>query len=313
VSRGRPRFDDVRELARLYRVYSARLARLQTQRRDPQAVRYLNGLCVRAYNQLYTAPRRRSGKRDFLLTGLPTTLAVTGKLQALVALLLVASALAGMRIANDDPRTLAALVPLYDAEPLERLAGSSEARREFLERSETSLTSSSLFGTYLFFHNTRVGLLSFAVGILAGVPSLLLVLYNGLTLGAFASIFADQPESLWFWAWLAPHGIPELLAIVLCSTGGLVLGLAMLAPGREGRAHALRQAGRHALNLIIASVPLFFLAALLESFVRQSTLSTTTRFGVAFAAIAFITGYVVVVRQLSKRPVPPDLSFLTGR
>ncbi len=311
--RGRERFRDIRELARLYRLHSAQLVRLQTQARDPQAVRYCNALCVRAYNLIYNSPRRRADRGRFLLADLPDTLALTWRLQAIVAVLLLISILAGLSVARGDPRTLAALIPLYDAELLEKLASSSEARLEFLERRETSLAPNSFFGTYLFFNNTRVGLMSFATGILAGLPSVLLVLYNGLTLGAFISIFTGQPESLWFWAWIIPHGIPELLAIVLCSTGGLVLGLALVAPGRAGRVRALREAGRHALHLLMASIPLFFLAALIESFVRQSALSTEVRFGVAFLAAASIVGYVVIVRRLAKRSARPDLSFLSDR
>src|ERR1700674_2737877 len=49
--------DDLRELARMYRLNSARLAILRSRRSmDPDEIRYLNALCVRAYGHLLVAP-----------------------------------------------------------------------------------------------------------------------------------------------------------------------------------------------------------------------------------------------------------------
>ncbi len=45
----RLRFDELRELASLYRQHSASLARLRDRDSDPDLIRHLNGLCVRAY------------------------------------------------------------------------------------------------------------------------------------------------------------------------------------------------------------------------------------------------------------------------
>jgi uncharacterized membrane protein SpoIIM required for sporulation len=313
-AKDRKAFADLRELARLYRLHSARLAKFQTQARDQEAIRYLNGLCVRAYNLVYAPSRTERKASNFLLADLPAALARTRRLQLVTAGILLASLLAGASLGARGPRALTALVPggMYPSEALEELATSHEARMKFLAREETSTVRNSFFGSYLFFNNTRVGLLSFAVGILGGAPSLLLVAYNGLTLGAFFSIFAGKPGALLFWAWIVPHGIPELLAIVLCSTGGLVLGIAMLAPGRIGRVAALREAGRHALQLFLASIPLFIVAALVESFVRESALSTNARFAVAGSVICGFCGYVIGIRRLARRQPDIDVSFLGG-
>jgi len=306
------RFRDIRELARLYRLHSARLAHLRTQNRDPEAIRYLNALCVRAYSLVYGASMRRRRRGGFFLSELPVTLASSWREQLLVTLLLFSAAAIGGKLAAEDPRALTALVPvaMYPPESLEWLASSHEARQSFLQREDGSTLRKSLFSTQLFAHNTRVGLLGFAVGILAGVPTVLLVLYNGLTLGAFASIFAADPDSSVFWAWIIPHAIPELLAIILCSTGGLLMGLSVLSPGREGSARALRAAARRALQLVIAALPLFLVAALIESFVRESTLSTGARFAVAGLALGSLVGYVAAVVLLARRRARVDVSFL---
>jgi hypothetical protein len=138
----------------------------------------------------------------------------------------------------------------------------------------------------------------------------LLLIYNGLTLGGFAAIFMRGATRLPFLLWLVPHAIPELLAIVLCSAGGLALGLAVLSPGRAGRVLALRQAGRDALELLSAAVVLFVMAAFIESFVRESLLSSTARALVAGLASALLIGYGVLLRWYARRRGLVNVGFL---
>ncbi len=315
ADRGRLRFAELRELARLYRTQSARLARERTRSNDPEQLRYLNALCLRAYAHVYARPARESGRAQFWLRDLPAALSRSLHLQVLATLLLLAGALIGARLAFEDSANLSAVVPgaMYSESALAQLWHSEEARRAFLERRDEELFTDTLFAGYLFTNNTRVGLLSLATGILLAIPTLLLLLYNGLTLGGFAAIFLRGSESLLFLAWIIPHAIPELLAIVLCSAGGLGLGLAVIAPGRPGRAAALRRAGGDALLLAVASIPLFVLAALIESFVRQSLLSTSARFVVASVVLLALCGYVAFVRVHARRVPPIDLGFLFSR
>jgi len=305
-------FDDIRELAALYRASSARLARLRTRGADPEAIRYLNALCVRAYTHLQVPTPRKRGFGRFFLSELPTTLGATAALQMLVLGLMLAGGAVGAMLASEDPAAIYACVPhgMYPPSALDRLVASASERREFLTHSAESFGVKSIFSAGLFVHNSRVGLLAFSSGILAGVPTLLLVFGNGVTIGAFAWIFSRDAAWPLFWAWLLPHAIPELLAVTLCSVAGLLLGAAVVAPGRVGTARALRAATRPALELVAAALPLLLVAAGLESFLRQSQLSTATRFAVAFASLAALAAYALRVRRLARRPRALDLGWL---
>ena len=181
---------------------------------------------------------------------------------------------------------------------------------QFLGHQSLTLGLKSIFSAGLFVHNTEVGIMAFATGILAGVPTLLLVFYNGLTLGAFASIFSHSDTRLLFWAWLLPHAIPELLATILCASGGLIIAKAVVAPGRAGTAAALREAARPALQMLAAAIPLLILAAAIESFLRQSNLSTGARYACAAAALGAIVAYVAYVLRLKWRRPGIDLEWL---
>jgi uncharacterized membrane protein SpoIIM required for sporulation len=310
--RWRLSFDQLRELARLYRINSARLAILRSRGRDPEAIHYLNSLCVRAYTHLQVSAPRPPEVRGFFLNQLPRTLAATARLQLLVALLMLAGALVAWSVVSSNPAALEALIPasMYPPVTLERLAGSAKARADFLAHSRLNLGLKSAFSASLFVHNTKVGLLAFTTGILAGIPTIILVFYNGVILGAFIWIFSRDSHWLMFWAWLLPHAIPELLAVTLCSVGGLVIAKALVIPGRQGVAASLRDAASPALQLVAAAVPLFVAAAGLESFLRESYLSTTARFIAAALSIGAITGYAWYVHRLNRRRAGSNLDWL---
>jgi uncharacterized membrane protein SpoIIM required for sporulation len=271
---------------------------------DPEALRHLNAVCVRAFALLYAsraAPQARSGS---VASRILDTIALTWRAQVAAWLLLLAGALVGGALGSRDPAALAALVPTglgYSQAGLETLRNSHEARVQFLSRDETPAASNAFFGASLFVHNTEVGLLAFATGILAAVPTVLLQLYNGMMLGAIASIFLRDPWPFDFLAWILPHAIPELTAIALCTAAGLLLGKAVAAPGRLGRREALRLAVDPALLLFGASIPLFFAAGLVESFVRESKLSTTTRLGIAGVFALWLVGGLAFSRRLARQ------------
>jgi len=309
--RGLP-FDDLRELAQLYRQHSARLSRLRDRDSDPDAIRHLNSLCVRAYGFLYSSAGFSRRKPRPWRDEIPVILARTWRVQMLAWVLLLTGIAMGSALSARDPGALYALLPAnfgYSADHIDRLWSSADARADFLVRDQVSASRNALFGSALFTHNTRVGILSFATGILAGIPTVLLQLYNGLMLGGFLTLFFRDPLPIHFLAWLLPHAVPELTAITLCCASGLAIGGAVAAPGRRTRRLALREASGPALILFATSVPLFFLAALTESFIRESALGTAPRLAVAGLFLALLLAGLGAVYRLARR-TPVDTSWL---
>jgi uncharacterized membrane protein SpoIIM required for sporulation len=303
-------FDDLRRIARLYRGESARLARLRDRGGDFDRIGHLNDLCVRAHAFLYSAGARRRQRRPALRL-VTRAFAETRSLRRIAWTILAVGAFLGFWLVRLDPGALYALMPSglgYDPSQIDALHRSAEARDLFFRREATPVSSNAIFGSYLFSHNTRVGLLAFATGVLAGLPTLILQLYNGIVLGAIGALFLHGEHALLFLAWLLPHGVPELTAINLCTAGGLTLGRAVAAPGRRTRSEALQQAGPHALVLALASVPLFFAAAWIESFVRESALGTPARMAVALGGVLLLTGLGGLIRRTAAEPSPSPSS-----
>ncbi len=141
------------------------------------------------------------------------------------------------------------------------------------------------FATFLFTHNAKIGMLSFALGLALGVPVIFIMFYNGLIIGAMAAVYERHGLSTELWAWLGIHGTTEMLAVVLCGGAGLVLGSSLAFPGRHSRLDTLAQNGRMASQIVIGAVAMFFVAGLLEGLARQLIADTTTRYLVAVGAL----------------------------
>src|SRR5262249_313476 len=95
-------------------------------------------------------------------------------------------------------------------------SSSTESLRDVLYAKEGEAPRLKSFALFLFTHNAQVGLLAFAVGFAGGVPSALLLFATGLMMGAFGAVYAAHGLSFELWAWLLPHGVTELTAVVLC-------------------------------------------------------------------------------------------------
>jgi len=110
-------------------------------------------------------------------------------------------------------------------------------------------------------------------------------------LGGFAALFHARGLAVDMWAWMLPHGVTELTAVILCGGGGLQLAQALVFPGARTRMDSLRDQGRAAALIVIGAVVMFFVAGLIEGVFRQTVTSVPIRFAVAGSTLAWWTYY----------------------
>ena len=147
-----------------------------------------------------------------------------------------------------------------------------------------------MFATFLFTHNSQIAIFAFALGFAFAVPTVLLILYNGLMLGAFFAVFAAKGLALTSTGWLMIHGTTEIFAICISGAAGMRVGLAIAFPGQRvarrfrgrGGTHGRYRDGRHRLMLAVAG--------LLEGVGRQ-TIPTSMRMLIGSAVLAAWLGY----------------------
>lgn len=142
--------------------------------------------------------------------------------------------------------------------------------------------------SFIMTNNIRVSLLCFAGGVLAGIPTVLVLLQNGLQVGALAGLTQVYGIHGALWAFVAAHGFLELSVIFISGGAGLQVARAIIRPGLQSRREAIAEAGRSAALLACGCVPLLVVAGTLEGFVSPSGLP-----GVLKLAIGLTTGILL--------------------
>lgn len=285
-----------RELVELPTLHRAAVSALSVARAislDRALLEYLEALTARSHFCVYGV-RRDLGRSfvAFVTTTFPAAVRDARGAVALAACALLAGVVTAFAVTAADPALYDAFVSAEVAQGRDP-AASTEDLREVLYADRDLGDALTLFATFLFQHNTQVGILCFALGFAIGVPVLWLLFFNGAILGAFAALHHQHELSVDFWGWVLPHGVTELLAVVLCGAAGLLQGRAVLLPGRRTRAAALRDAGRRGGVIVLGSAGLFLLAALLEGFFRQLVHSVGVRYAVITATAVWWGVYFV--------------------
>lgn len=273
------------EIERMPLLYRAALSSLSVARSialDRNLLLYLESLGFRAFLAVY-GPRIGIGASigAFLRRDFPAAVRAARWPLLLAVLVSLAGGIAGYMLVSLDEAWFSALVPAALAGD----RGAASTRQELLDGeifapSPGLLRSFAIVANFLLSHNTLIGIMIFALGIAGGVPTMLLLAYQGMILGAFLALHADRGLAVDFLGWISIHGVTELTATMLCGAAGLVLGQAVLFPGRYGRIDNLALEGRRAALVAIGAVLLFLIAALLEGGFRQLVASTQMRFAV---------------------------------
>ena len=271
--------DELERLPLLYRTLLSSLSVARSIALDRNLLNYLEALAVRSFLVVY-GPRVRQlpGIIDFLTQGLPKAVRHVGWHILLASLATLGGVLAGFLLVHGDESWFAALVPGDLAGERGPDSTAAELRSEELFAPYPGVIQAfALFANFLFDHNTLVGILIFSLGVAGGVPTILLLIYQGATLGAFIALHADRGL---FWesmGWLSIHGVTEIGAIIVFGAGGLLIAEKMLFPGRKSRMENLATEGRFAAQIAIGGVLMLFVAAILEGGFRQLVQSTDWR------------------------------------
>lgn len=255
-----------RELAALYRVVSGDLIRARGEQANASVVDYLNDIVGRAYAIVHGGPARADRRViEFFGRRFPRLFRREWRAIALAAAILGLGASAGAVFVATDPHSLGALIPEgHDARaPRERVSDEERAGGGH------GAGSAAAFSGWLFTHNIQVTFLVFTLGLTFGTGTLAVLFFNGVPLGALATQYHQDGLDAFFWAWILPHGIPELTAVAVAGGAGLILARGLWLPGRRRRRDALIAEARTAATLVIGAMPILVGAGLIEGTVSQ--------------------------------------------
>jgi uncharacterized membrane protein SpoIIM required for sporulation/uncharacterized RDD family membrane protein YckC len=284
--------EEVAELAAQYREISTDLARLRTasRGRETDAAFYLSRLVAQGHNLLYK--QRQLVPLliwNFLAVSVPREVRRSARYILLSALLFFGPMVAAHVAIVRNPLSAALVLP-----------------REMLNRAETALEREQRGGGFLpeavakqrgaylasaiTTNNVSVTFRAFALGITAGIGTALILLFNGVSIGAALGLFQNHDALHLILSFVMPHGVLELSAIVIAGGAGLLIGSAFLLPGALTRREALVVRGRRAIRLIAATTLMLVAAGLIEGFVspRHLPLGYAIAIGAATGVLAVL-------------------------
>jgi uncharacterized membrane protein SpoIIM required for sporulation len=284
--------EEARSLGKLYRAVSSDLLWVRARSGSADVSAYLNDLVGRAYALTY--PGRRPRLADvwgFVARGFPALMRREWRMYVASLLLFLAGVGFGYLGMMVDPDAAHYLVPAehLDLDPVKR--AQDEAQGDGM-----SVGQQAQFTTYLFTHNIQVAFLAFALGVTLGLGTAMMLFVNGLFLGALAQVYTAKGMAGWFWAWILPHGIPEITAICIAGAAGLVIARGMVAPRGLPRSQALRKEAVTAVKLLFGTLVLFVLAGFIEGTVSQihpPKLSVAFKVTFALTVGAGVYGYLL--------------------
>ena len=289
--------DDLLELPALYRTTLSSLAVARDTSLDKSLITYLEQLCTRAYFQIYgvQTPAGRQILR-FFARSWPEAVRAIWRETLFCVVLTAGAALVAYLLIRSDPSWFYSIIPQGLAGGRDPSASAEYLRSTLYDKQKDWL---GVFATFLFTHNSQIAIFSFALGFAFAVPTVLLILYNGLMLGAFVAVFAAKGLGWNVAAWLMIHGTTEIFAICISGAAGIRIGMAIAFPGRLSRMDAVVTAGRTAATAMAGTVIMLAVAGLLEGVGRQTILNDGLRALIGAAALA---GWLVYFYAWSWKP-----------
>jgi uncharacterized membrane protein SpoIIM required for sporulation/uncharacterized RDD family membrane protein YckC len=259
--------NGVRDFVSEYRALSADLARLRTAVGEggSSELFYLSRLVAGAHNLLYRD--RRKSFRDvlrFIAVDVPTEVRRSVIPISIAVTFLFLPAIIAYTAVVRDPRVAPSFIPVEMLDRAEEGVLRAKRGTGYIPDPEVLRP---LMASKIIANNIQVTFGAFAMGITAGLGTLILLLFNGVSLGGVFGLYQSKGILKLLLAFVAPHSVLELSAICIAGGGGLLIAAALLIPGHRTRRRALAENSKRAMRLIAASTLLLIVAGSLEGLV----------------------------------------------
>jgi uncharacterized membrane protein SpoIIM required for sporulation len=294
--------DEVLQLNRLYRRLTADLARARRDAPGSPTTERLNAFAGRVHGIIYRA-RRAPGEvvgRYFAET-LPMRIADhLGAIGIAIGVFVVGTVFA-FAFLQVHPQKAHYLVPPQIIENAEQ-----GFREENFDKALDSWQQRPMYVSFYISNNVKVAFVAFAVGIGFAVPTVLILFQNGVVMGATGAIVHRNgllPNLVGF---ISPHGAIELGAIFISAAAGMLLGWALVRPGRRTRKEALRRAAHDVIVLVVGAACMLVVAALFETFVAPLPVPNAIKYAIGGLNALLLCLYVahgVMLRRRNPRNV----------
>jgi uncharacterized membrane protein SpoIIM required for sporulation len=274
---------DLQELALLYRQIAADLASVREDSTSTNLAHYLNQLLGRAHNIIYMG-RKIEGRNivTFYRYTYPAIFRKTFSNTLAAFLIFTCAAVAGCLLSINDPSFSRHILG-------PRMILSIEQRKMW---TDSIVTVKPVASSQILTNNLSVAILTYALGITAGVGTVWMMLLNGLLIGVVGTACWQAQMSVQLWSFVAGHGVLELPAIFIAAGAGFILARGLLFPGALPRGESLVRAGKRSAQLFFGTIPLLLIAGLVEGFISPSDMPVPMKFALAAGLLTLLGLYL---------------------
>lgn len=289
---------EIRELGQLYRSATSDLALAQRDFPQAEVTLYLNQLVGRAHAAVYQSePLQANRLRRFVTHGYPRLFRETGWFTLVAALLFILPGVFTAVIAAQNPETARWILPTQAQELIPQVQQGDLW-------TDVPLNERPAFSSMIMTNNIRVAFTAFAGGMLAGLFTVFVLIFNGILVGGLTGVTTHYGLGFDLWTFIIGHGVIELTVIFIAGGAGLLIGWAMLRPGLLSRKDAVQQAAQKAVRLIAGCVPLLMVAGFIEGFISPNELlAWPIKWGVGLVTGLLLYSYLLLAGRADASPI----------
>jgi uncharacterized membrane protein SpoIIM required for sporulation len=293
----RMKLEEIERFHELYERASASLAKLSTFSSEPKTLRYLESLVARAYGEIHETrdKRRHISPLTWFFQALPQTFRRNIRAFYLALAITLAGSALGAMATYFDPDSRHVTMPFGH----DQLRPSERVKEEETRTEDKLSGQRSRFSASLMTHNIQVSVLTLALGMTWGVGTIMMLFYNGVSLGAISLDYVRDGQSRFLLGWLMPHGVIEIPAILIAGQAGFMLAIGLIGWGKRiPMATRLREVSRDAVTLSFGFALLLVWAGFVESFLSQYH-EPLVPYGakIAFGAVEFVLLCLYLVKS----------------
>lgn len=288
------------ELASLYIQLVNDLSYAQTYYPKSKTILYLNNLAAKAFQKIYKTKREDTNRFVYFWKTEVPLIVYEYRRYVLYAFIIFISfvSIGALSAAYDDSFVRLILGDGYVNETLENIeAGDPVAVYK----------SGSNWGSFIgiTLNNLYVGIRAFIYGVFGGLGTGLVMLYNGIMVGAFQYFFY-QEGVLWESVrgiWI--HGSMEIFAIVIESAAGLILGASILFPKTYSRMRSFKMGVKNGVKILISTFPFTIAAGFLEGYVTRysNTMPNWLSVSIILITLSLISYYYLIYPFLLNKKI----------